>query len=100
MRILFKYDKKGAFEMLGVIKSWVNIENITSSSMEDSWEFQFDTVKFYIMYDRNSEENKMIYPYIIESVKSNTDEAARTQKVTENLYIALNSKIDDIELEE
>lgn len=93
MKILLKHDTQNSLEMAREVAKWLSIEDVTDSSMEDSWSFKFEGEEFYIAYDANSERNERIFPYIIESVKENSQQGTETTKaLTQKICHVLKSK--------
>lgn len=94
MTILFNYPEiKSEYEMIKKIDEKLSLDDIYDSDVEDSYNFIFENVKFFIQYDINSEKNSKIYQYYIESHSYNDGLEVKSDEIaTKNLY----KKLKDI----
>jgi hypothetical protein len=83
------------------MKSWDFELKIYDSYIEDTTNFKFENIDFFLMYDRNSEKNNMIYKFMIESLAENGGEGTETDReITRKIYEKLNKHVEDMILED
>jgi hypothetical protein len=101
MKIIFRHHTKGAYEMLQIAKQWFLVEKDAIADAEDTMEFTYEGVDFYLRYDRNSEENKDIMPFEVVSKQDDMGESdANAHNATKKLCGIFKDNLDECELEE
>jgi hypothetical protein len=101
MRLLLNFeDTADSLSMLEKMKDWDFDIVISDSNMEDTYNFRFENIDFFLMYDRNSAKNKMIYKFVIESHAENAGEGTDMErKITLKMFDKLIGHVEDIVLE-
>jgi hypothetical protein len=95
MRIFFNKNHENCLDVLQFLAAQITeIENIRDSSMENSWNFTFQGIDFYIQYDENSKKNRQISQFVIVSHQADAgEESESAMEAVENL----NYKIEVVE---
>jgi len=98
MRIFFNKNHENCLDVLQYLATQITeIENIRDSSMENTWNFTFQAIDFYIQYDENSKKNKQISQFVIISHLADAGEEDESAKeAVENLLYKM-EVIDELE---